>query len=129
MAATLARLVAEDVPLAILTNSALPRETVEALLKRLQLDGKFQSVFTSRDLASVLPCEDAYLAALSELRLPPQRVAYVGHDSIELDGAAALGLPTMAVNYECHVRADIYLDRIDQLPSLVDAAGPRILAG
>ncbi|QDU94340.1 HAD family hydrolase [Lignipirellula cremea] len=97
-------------------------ETKEQLRERLcdmQLEQYIPAAVSSCDLGCTMPAAEAYQAALAELGLPPEKVAFVGHDAIELAGARSLGMTTIAVNYDLDAQADIYLDRFEQLIDLV----------
>jgi FMN phosphatase YigB (HAD superfamily) len=62
------------------------------------------------------------------MRLPPEQVAFVGHDSQELAGAAGVGMQTIAFNFDPEAQADVYLVRFDELLQLASAT-PRSAAG
>ena len=60
--------------------------------------------------------------------LVPREVVFVGHDAEELAGAAAAGMMTAAFNFDRHAQADVYLDRFDQLNSLLQPSAVRAAA-
>ncbi len=49
------------------------------------------------------------------------QVAFVGHDTVELRGAADVGMQTIALNYSPDAEADVFLSRFDELFELVGA--------
>ena len=49
----------------------------------------------------------------------PGRVAFVGHDAVELAGTAALGMSTIVFNGDADARADFAIDRFEELVQLV----------
>jgi hypothetical protein len=56
-------------------------------------------------------------------------MAFVGHDADELGGAAGAGARTIAYNCDPDARADVYLDRFNQLTQTVQIRSPRRQAG
>jgi beta-phosphoglucomutase-like phosphatase (HAD superfamily) len=56
-----------------------------------------------------------YLDALQQAQLTPDEVAFVGHDTDELDGAHRTGMATVAVNYEPGAKADYYVRSLVEL--------------
>lgn len=127
--ATLARLAALGLPLAVVTNASVGREALYAVLDELRLGNPFQVVLSSRDAKRTLPAASLYEAAVSALDLTPRQAAYVGHDTLELDGAAAAGLQTIAFNATAMVRADVHLTRFEQLLLQVAPRHAHLLAG
>lgn len=119
VAATLDRLRAAGVRLAVLSDTERRREAVERSLDELGLGGRFDAVVTSRDLGHVKPEPEAYRAAAQALGLPLEACAFVAHDVDELDGARAIGLFAVAFNHAPGAEADAYLDRFEDLTGLV----------
>ena len=115
VASTLAQLAARHVQLAILTNSPCSADVVHARLKKLGLGERFQHVISSRDIAAAKPAPESYRAALDAVKLPAREVALVARDAGELHGARAAGLLAVAIHYSSETRADVYLDRFEQL--------------
>jgi FMN phosphatase YigB (HAD superfamily) len=58
-----------------------------------------------------------------------EEVAFVGHDGDELAGAALVGMPTVAVNYDHDAVADVYLEHFQQLAGIVEPKSALRLAG
>ena len=81
----------------------------------------FRAVVSSIDLGRTMPDREAYEAALGALQLPAQRVAFVGHDAVELAGAAAVGMSTIVFNGDVGARADLAIDRFEDLLQLTAA--------
>ncbi len=115
---TVSQLAARGIALAVLTDSPHPASRVAEKLERLGLAGCFQSVLTSFDLERTRPDARCYEAALAALGLPAPEVLYVGHDSLDLSAAAAVGWRTAAFNHDSDARADVYLSRFDELLEL-----------
>lgn len=117
---TLERLAARGITLAVLSDSEQSGEELQEQLAKLGLGGRFAAVVSSIDLEYTKPSPICYRTALSEMQLAVEQVAFVGHDGCELAGARAIGLRTIAINYEPGAKADHYLTRFDELLQLVD---------
>jgi HAD superfamily hydrolase (TIGR01509 family) len=113
--ATLGRLHSAGLSLGVLTDSESTAPRVRERLSQLGIADHWSAVVSSRDLGETKPHAACYRAALEAMGLPPARVAFVGHDAEELQGAADVGMPTIAFNYEPGVAADIYVERFDEL--------------
>jgi HAD superfamily hydrolase (TIGR01509 family) len=129
VSATLARLSALGVERGAINNCDCTSAQLADKLGRMGLRGFLPTVVSSIDLGSVMPDPANYRAALAEMSLPPERVAFVGHCADELAGARAVGMPTIAFNFEPEAIADVYLDRFEQLPHAIDRPTRQLLAG
>jgi len=58
-----------------------------------------------------MPQPETYDMALRHFDLSANQIAYVGHDAIELTGAANAGATTIAFNHAPEVDADLQLER------------------
>jgi HAD superfamily hydrolase (TIGR01509 family) len=125
--ATLRALRASGTVLGVVGNYEHPVSVLASHLDHLGLEGLFDAVVSSFDLGSTLPEPPCYQAALAAMRLPPEQVAFVGHDSDELAGAARVGMQTIAFNFDPEAQADAYLVRFDELLDMA-AAAPRSAA-
>ena len=47
--------------------------------------------------------------------IPPEEAVFVGHKAYELEGARAVGMKTIAFNYEQNAVADAYIDTFNEL--------------
>ncbi len=119
--ATLRELHQSDVALAVLCNSEQSGAALRQWLDRFAMGDCFRAVVSSIDLGRAMPERDTYEAALDAMHLPPERVAFVGHDAVELAGAAALGMSTIVFNGDADARADFAIDRFEELGQLVAA--------
>jgi len=119
---TLRTLAEAGLPMAVLCNSLQTSAQLSATLDQLQLRKDFCAVLSSRDLKMALPAPGAYHAAIEALGETPERVAFVGHDPVELAGAAAVGMRTVSYNAATPVAAELHLDRFDQLLALLAPA-------
>ncbi len=123
---TLGRLHKSGLVLGGICNSEHPASELRRWLERVGLESLFATVVSSVDLARTMPDPICYRTALEAMGLPAEQVAFVDHDAAELAGAAAVGMPTVAFNFDPDARADAYLGRFDEL---LDVLGtPRRLA-
>ena len=127
VAATITRLSTAGVALGVLSDSESPAAALAEKLACLGLGDRFGVVISSLDLHRTKPDPACYQAALAAMKLPADRVAFVGHDADELRGAAAVGMFTVAFNYDPEVMADRFIDRFDELLDFVPDA-PRLAA-
>jgi HAD superfamily hydrolase (TIGR01509 family) len=116
---TLAQLVENGWTLGILCNSECSSTQLRTQLTRLGMDGWFRAVVSSLDLQHAMPDSECYQAALAEMRMTASDVVFVGHDAVELQGAAAAGMATLAFNFEPDAEADGYLSRFEDLLNMV----------
>jgi HAD superfamily hydrolase (TIGR01509 family) len=126
---TLTRLRQAGLVLAALNNSEHTSAVLAERLERIGLDGQFARVVSSIDLGQTKPDPTCYRAALEGMALPAEQVAYVGHDSEELAGAAQVGMPTIAFNFDADAQADVFLARFEELADLVEVRLPYAAAG
>ncbi len=118
---TLARLHQSGLVLAVVADSEHPAAVLREQLQRFAIAGMLSGIVSSINLGRTMPDAPCYLAALEAMDLPAEKVAFMGHDTAELAGAAALGMRTIAVNHDADARADIYLARFEQLLDVVDS--------
>lgn len=119
---TLARLKAEGVKLAVLSDTESSQEEARAGLRQLGIERYFDAVVTSRDIGYAKPAREAYQAAADALAVAPQRCGFVGHDAGELAGAKKHGLCSIAYNCDPAVAAtaaDVYIEQFSDLSNLV----------
>ncbi len=122
--ATITLLRRRGIRLVAWADADCPSEMVAERIERLGLAGQFDAVLSSFDLEAAQPSGQCYCAALSALKTPAERTAYVGHAADHLEGARSAGLRSIAFNYREGVAADIHLaafgDLLDVLapPSL-----------
>jgi FMN phosphatase YigB (HAD superfamily) len=112
---TLALLDSAGVKLGVLCNSEHSGEAIRQQLGEILGESPFAAVISSRDLARTMPDAACYRTALDAMQLPIADVAFVGHDSRELRGATVQGLMTIAFNHDRDARANIYLQRFEDL--------------
>ncbi len=115
---TLAQLYSSGVKLGVLCNCELSGDALRQRLAKLLGDSPWTVVISSRDLGCTMPDAACYRAALEAVQLPAAEAAFVGHGARELQGAAVQGLTTIAFNSDRDARADVYLQRFEDLIEL-----------
>jgi len=115
---TLAQLRSAGVKLGVLCNCEHSGETIRTRLTELLGESPWAAVISSRDLGSTMPEPVCYHAALDAMQLPAADTGFVGHDARELRGAKIQGLSTIAFNGDRDARADVYLQRFEDLLEL-----------
>lgn len=91
----LRRLGRRGVRLGLVTAST--RNVVEPNLRRLNLDGVFETTWYADDVANGKPHPEALLRALDDLGVAPADSVYVGDTTVDLEMAAAAGAPFVAI--------------------------------
>ncbi len=56
--------------------------------------------------------------ALRQLGVAPERAVFIGHKKTELDGAHAVGMKTIALNFEAGAAADVFINHFHDLLSV-----------
>ncbi len=116
---TLRKLHAAGKTLGVVCNAETSADGVRQRLAALGLDGLFAAVVSSLDLRRTKPDPECYLATLAAMRQTAAVTAFVGHDSVELAGATAVGLRTVAFNAETGAIADRAIGPFEELWDLV----------
>jgi HAD superfamily hydrolase (TIGR01509 family) len=127
--ATIARLRGAGVPMAVLSDSERRSCALVEQLNRFGLRDMFDAVLSSVELEETKPAAVCYLAALERIDLSPAEAAFVGHDAEELAGARAVGMQTVAFNFDSAAEADMYLARFEDLQDLVGQSRSFAAAG
>ncbi|MFH1264875.1 MAG: HAD family hydrolase [Planctomycetota bacterium] len=122
---TLAKLHASGVVMGVLSDSQHPAGVLVERLCRLGVGDFFKAVVSSIDLERIKPDSICYRTVLEAMGRPAEQVAFVGHDTEELAGAAKAGLSTIAFNYDPDAKADVFLARFEELLQLVGPASPQ----
>jgi putative hydrolase of the HAD superfamily len=78
----------------------------------------WDSIISSKDIGARKPDPRLYQAALQQLGINTEQAVFVGHKISELDGAHAVGLKTVAFNYDRAAQADYYIENFSDLLSL-----------
>jgi HAD superfamily hydrolase (TIGR01509 family) len=126
---TLERLHQSGLALGVVSNSEHPAFVLRERLEQFAVGQLFTTVVSSIDLERTMPDPACYLSAVKALNLPAHQVAFVGHDTAELAGAAAVGMPTIAFNFDPDAQADVCLARFEELLEVIPTQPPLAAAG
>jgi len=115
---TLAELKQQGFMLGVVTDTAVPLTIKLGWFENGGFGHVWDSVISSKDLGIRKPNPQIYQAALQQLGLKPEESIFVGHNATELEGARAIGLRTVAFNYDQEAVADYYIDHFADLLTL-----------
>lgn len=115
VAETLCSLKKEGYMLGIITDTALPVYVKLNWFERGGFGDVWDSIVSSRELGIRKPNPAIYQAALNQLGIYSRQAVFVGHKGSELLGARAVGMRTIAFNYEEDVSADVYIENFSDL--------------
>jgi HAD superfamily hydrolase (TIGR01509 family) len=104
--------------LGIITDTAVPVSVKLSWFDRGGFGDVWDSIISSKEIGVRKPDPMIYQAALQQLGIPANRVLFVGHKASELEGAKAVGMITVAYNYEQDARADFYIKAFADLLDL-----------
>jgi FMN phosphatase YigB (HAD superfamily) len=116
---TLWRLHQQGFAMGVICNSEHNAGAIRERFSRSGIEKLFPTVVSSIDLDSCMPEPFAYQAALRCMNLPPDKVAFVGHDALELSGASAVCMPTIAFNFDPDAQADVHISRFEELDEVL----------
>lgn len=78
----------------------------------------WDTVISSKEIGVRKPSPDMYDKAIAQIGVRAEEAVFVGHKKTELDGARAVGLRTVAFNYEPEAVADAYIEQFQDLLTL-----------
>ncbi len=113
----------------LLSDSEQRGSEIRVRLARFGLDRLFDVVVSSRDIGVTKPSPAGYQKIVERMELGPGEVVFVGHDPLELAGAAAVGMQTAAVNHPSNTRADAHFASIEVIPGMIRLGYPVAAAG
>ena len=113
--ATIGRLHESGLKLGVLSDSQYSGEQLQEQLHRFGMGGLFMAVVSSLDLGQTKPAPACYLQALKQMGTAACETVFVGHDTEELAGAGAVGMRTIAFNFDPDASADVYIARFEEL--------------
>lgn len=116
-AETIRELKARGFILGIITDTALPTSKKLGWFDRDGFGRLWDIVISSKEMGVRKPAPCMYEEALAQASVRPDQAVFVGHKPSELDGARAVGMHTIALNYEPGSQADLYIDDIRSLTS------------
>ena len=120
VAETLQELKKQGYLLGIVTDTA---NSISAKLKWFESGGfghVWDSIISSMDIGTRKPDPKIYEAVLQQLGLSPDQAIFVGHKVSELAGARAVGMQTVAFNYDKDAQADHFIEKFSDLLKLPD---------
>jgi len=112
---TLLALKAQGYLLGIVTDTANSISTKLSWFERGGFGHVWDSIISSMDVGVRKPDPRIYQAALQQLGLTPDQVVFVGHRVSELEGARAVGMQTVAFNYDKEASADYFIEKFSDL--------------
>lgn len=101
--------------LGIITDTAMPFSKKLNWFDQYGFGHVWDSVISSKELGVRKPSPVLYETALAQVGISPDEAVFVGHKTTELQGARAVGMKTIAFNYEVDAVADIYLEKFSDL--------------
>lgn len=119
---TLLELKSKGYLLGIVTDTANPLHAKLAWFEAGGFGHIWDAITSSLDVGVRKPNPKIYQAALGQLGVPAGNAVFLGHKASELAGAKAIGLRTIAFNYDDDAHADFYVEQfadILKVPLLV----------
>jgi putative hydrolase of the HAD superfamily len=113
---TLSALKEKGYLLAIITDTANSISSKLGWFERGGFGHVWDAIVSSMDMGVRKPDPKPYHAALSQLGISADQAVFIGHRKLELMGAQAVGMKTIAFNYDKDAIADFY---INQFPDLL----------
>ena len=104
--------------LGVVTDTASPLHVKLRWFERGGFGHVWEAIISSNELGIRKPDPEIYHAALQTLGVLPSQAVFVGHSASELAGARAVGLITVAFNYDEAAEADYYIERFADLLKL-----------
>jgi putative hydrolase of the HAD superfamily len=101
--------------LAIVTDTA---NSISAKMRWFERGGfahVWDSIISSMDIGTRKPDPRIYQAVLQQLGVPSDQAIFVGHKASELAGARAVGMQTVAFNYDADASADYFIEKFSDL--------------
>lgn len=104
--------------LGVVTDTAHPYHIKISWLEQGGIGHVWDSIISSTDIGVRKPDPKIYGAVLEQLGVRADQAVFVGHKVSELDGARAVGIKTIAFNYDEGAKADHYIKKFDDILSL-----------
>lgn len=116
---TLLALDARGIRMGMITNSFQSAEEKIRWFRELGLGCAVRDVVSSIDFGAAKPDPAIYLEFARRVGLPPEEIAFVGHEDFELRGAERAGMRTVSFNCPEGLPAEFHLNVFEQLLDLV----------
>lgn len=104
--------------LGIVTDTANPIHVKLGWFEQGGFEHVWDSIISSQEIGVRKPDPAIYRAAMQQLGVTSDQTAFVGHKLSELDGARAVGIKTIAFNYDENAQADYYIKQFSELLKL-----------
>ncbi len=104
--------------LGIVTDTANPIFVKLGWFEQGGFEHVWDSIISSQEIGVRKPDPGIYEAALQQMGVTPDQAIFIGHKISELNGAKAVGMRTVAFNYEKNAQADFYLQHFTDLLKL-----------
>lgn len=104
--------------LGIITDTAMPFTRKLDWFDEHGFGRVWDVVISSKEMGVRKPAPSMYEEALNQTGLKPAEAVFVGHKTHELDGARAVGLKTIAFNYDADAQADVFIEDFRDLLSV-----------
>ncbi len=114
---TLNELRSRGVKIGMITNSIHPAKVKEEWLRRAGVHHLFDLVLSSVEERCKKPEPELFRRFALRLALPPEAVAFVGHDAQEVKGAKEAGFITISLSC-LEAPADFHIQRLEELLAL-----------
>lgn len=101
--------------LGIITDTAMPFARKLNWFDQHGFGQVWDVVISSKEIGVRKPNRMMYEEAIQQTGLKPDEAVFVGHKAYELEGARAVGLKTIAFNYEKNAVADVYIENFSDL--------------
>jgi FMN phosphatase YigB (HAD superfamily) len=112
---TLCALKEQGFLLGIITDTANSISSKLSWFERGGFGHVWDSIISSMDIGTRKPDAKMYHAALQQLGVTADQAVFVGHRASELAGARAVGIQTVAFNYDKDASADFFIDKFSDL--------------
>jgi FMN phosphatase YigB (HAD superfamily) len=99
----------------IITDTALPISTKLNWFEKYGFGHVWDVVISSKEMGVRKPSPLLYQEALKICHIDACETAFVGHKAYELEGARAVGMKTIAYNFEKESVADAYIQQFCEL--------------
>jgi len=104
--------------LGIITDTAMPFTRKLDWFDEHGFGRVWDVVISSKEMGVRKPAPSMYEEALNQTGLKPAEAVFVGHKTHELDGARAVGMKTIAFNYDVDAQADVFIEDFRDLLSV-----------
>jgi HAD superfamily hydrolase (TIGR01549 family)/HAD superfamily hydrolase (TIGR01509 family) len=101
--------------LGIVTDTANPIHVKLSWFERGGFGQVWDSIISSMEIGIRKPSPIIYNAALEQLGTKADQTVFIGHKASELEGARAVGMKTIAFNYDDNAKADFFIKKFSDL--------------